>query len=63
MGNCEAVTKVDIGNVHRMARARVEINKMLMRLKKVQKQKLLKLDLRVLEKFASPFRLELKKQI
>ena len=42
-----------------MVRARVEINKKLMRLKH-QKQKPLRLDLRVLEKLSSPFRIELK---
>ena len=26
-GNCEIITKVDIGSDHRMVRARVEINK------------------------------------
>ena len=48
--NCEVITKVDIGSDHRMVRARVEINKKLMRLKKIQKQTRLKLELRVLEK-------------
>ena len=31
---CEVITKVDISSDHRMVRARVEINKKLMRLKK-----------------------------
>ena len=43
-----------------MVRARVEINKELMRLNKIQKQKPLRLNLRVLEKLATPFRIELK---
>ena len=37
--NCEVITKVDIGSDHRMVRARVEIDKKLMRLKRIQKQK------------------------
>ena len=60
MGNCEAITQVDICSDHRMVRARVEINK-LMTLKEIQKQKPLRLDLGVLEKLATPFRIELKK--
>ena len=39
MGNCEVITKADVGSVHRMVRARVEINKKLERPKKIQKQK------------------------
>ena len=58
--NCEVITKVDIGSDHRMVRARVEIDKKLMRLKRIQKQKPHRLDLRVLEKLATPFRIELK---
>ena len=60
MQNCEVITKVDIGSDHRMVRARVEIDKKLMRLKRIQKQKPCRLDLRVLEKLATPFRIELK---
>ena len=58
--NCEVTTKVDIGSDHQMVRARVEIDKKLMRLKTIQKQKPYRLDLRVLEKLATPFRIELK---
>ena len=58
--NCEVITKVDIGSDHRMVRARVEIDKKLMRLKRIQKQKPYRLDLRVLEKLVTPFRIELK---
>ena len=58
MGNCEVVTKVGMGSAHRMVRARVEIDKKLMRLKQVHRQKPLKLDLRVLGKLATPFRIE-----
>ena len=58
--NCEVITKVDIGSDHRMVRARVEIDKKLMRLKRIRKQKPYRLDLRVLEKLATPFRIELK---
>ena len=54
--NCEVITKVDIGSDHRMVRARVEIDKKLMRLKRIQKQKPYRLDLRVLEKLATPFK-------
>ena len=43
-----------------MVRARVEIDKQLMRLKTIQKQNPHILDLRVLEKLATPFRIELK---
>ena len=38
MGNCEVITQVDTGSDHRMIRARVDIKKKLMRLKKIQKQ-------------------------
>ena len=58
--NCEVITKVDRGSDHRMVRARVEINRKRMRLKRIQKQKPYRLDLRVLEKLATPFRIELK---
>ena len=58
--NCEVITKVDIGSDHRMVRARVEIDKKLMRLKRIQKQEPYRLDLRVLEKLVTPFRIELK---
>ena len=58
--NCEVITKVDIGSDHRIVRARVEIDKKLMRLKRIQKQKPYRLDLRVLEKLVTPFRIELK---
>ena len=60
--NCEVITKVDIGSDHRMVRARVEIDKKkkLMRLKRIQKQKPYRLNLRVLEKLVTPFRIELK---
>ena len=49
IGNSEIITKGDIGTNHRMVRAGVKINKMLMRRKKIQKQKPLNLDLRVLK--------------
>ena len=58
--NCEVVSKVDIGSDHRMVRARAEMDKKLMRLKKIQIQKPLRLDLRVLEKWSIPFGTELK---
>ena len=57
--NCEVITKVDIGSDHQVVRARVEMDKKLMRLKKIQKQKPHRLDLRVLEKLVTPFRIEL----
>ena len=57
--NCEVITKFDIGSDHRMVRARAEIDKKLMRLKRIQKQKPYRLDLRVLEKLATSFRIEL----
>ena len=62
MRNCEVITKVDIGSNHRMVRARVEIDIKLTRLKRIQKQKPYRLDLRVLEKIATLFRIELKKK-
>ena len=37
--NCEVITKVDIGSDHRMVRARVGIDKKIMRLKKDSKTK------------------------
>ena len=58
--NYDVITKVDIGSDHRTVRTRVEINKKLMRLKTIQKQKPHRLDLRVLEELAPPFRIELK---
>ena len=42
--NFKVITKMDIGCDHRMVRARVQINKKLTRLKKIPKQKPLKLD-------------------
>ena len=54
---------MDIGSDHRIARARVAINNKLIILKKIQKQKPLRLDFRVLEKLATPLRIELKKKI
>ena len=61
MGNCEVLTKVDTGSDHRMVRARIEINKKIIKLKKIQKQKTLKLHIGdLLEKLATPFRIELK---
>ena len=60
VGNCIVITRVDIGSNHRMVKARVEINRMLMKLEKIQKQKPLKLDLGVLEKSVTPFRIEYK---
>ena len=62
MRNCEVITKVDIGSDPRTVRARVEIDKKLMRLKTIQKQKPHRLDLRVLEELATSFRTELKKK-
>ena len=58
--NCEVITKMDVSSDHRMVRARVEINEKLMRLKKIQNQKPLKLHLRVLGKLVTPFRIGLK---
>ena len=49
-GNCAITIKVNIGSDHRMIIKRNSINKMLMRLKKTQKQKPFKLDITVLEK-------------
>ena len=55
VGNCEVIINVDIGSDHRMARARVEINKTLMRLKNWKKpRKALQYDLRGLEKLSVP---------
>ena len=48
IGNCEVITKVDIGSYH----------KNLMRLKKTPKQKPLKLDLSVLENSVTSFTIE-----
>ena len=58
--NCEVITEVDIGSGHRMVRAKAEIDKKLMRLKTIQKQKSHRLDLGVLEELATPFKIELK---
>ena len=59
--NCEVITKVDIGSDHRMVRARVEIDqKKTNETKKNSKKKPYRLDLRVLEKLVTPFRIELK---
>ena len=59
VGNCEVITKVDIGCDRRIVRARVEIKKNINETKKIQKPKPFNLDLRVLEKLAAPFRTEL----
>ena len=66
MGNCEVITKLDNGSDHRMVRARVDMNKKLLALKKTKLKKNTKkppfrLDLGVLEQLATPFRIELKK--
>ena len=63
VGNCEVRTNVNIGSDHRMVRARVKIYRIFLRLKKIQNEKTLKLDPSVLEKSATSFRIELKKQI
>ena len=62
MRNCEVITKVDVGSNHRMVRARVEIDKKLISLNRIQKQQPYRLDLRVLEKLVTPFRIEQKKK-
>ena len=58
MGNCEVITKVDIGSDHRMVRAKVEIK--VNEPEENSKTNSLKLDLSMLEKLATPFRIELK---
>ena len=58
--NCDVITKIDIGSDHQMVRPRENRKKKLMRLKRFQKQKPYRLDLRVLEKLATSFRTELK---
>ena len=37
--SCEVMTKADTGSHYRMVRGRLKLNKKLMRLKKIQKQK------------------------
>ena len=54
MGNRDVITKVDIGSNHRIVRARVEANKKLVRLMKIQNQNPLKSDLTVVEKLSTP---------
>ena len=63
VGNYELITKVDIGSDHRMVRARIEINKHLMRRKENSKPKPFKLGLRVLEKKCYSLQNRIKKQI
>ena len=59
VGNCEIITKVDIGRDYRIVTARVEINKHIMRLKKIRTPKPFKLDLGVLgKKSFTPLRIE-----
>ena len=50
--NCEVITKVDIGSEHRMVRARVEIDKKLMRLKRIKKTKTLPIRLQSIRKIS-----------
>ena len=57
VGNCEVITKVDIGSDDRLVRARVEMKKKLMRLQKIQQQNPLQSDFSF--KSISHFRIEL----
>ena len=58
--DCEVITKVDVGSDHRMDRAKLEINKNLIRLKHIKQQKPMKLRIDVLESKRDEFEINLR---
>ena len=56
----EVIIKVDVGSDHRMVRAKLKINKKLMRLKHIKQQKPMKLRIDVLEAKRDEFEINLR---
>ena len=52
MGNCEVITKVDVGSDHRMVRARVEINKNINETKEISKNKTTQIRTKIVRKIS-----------
>ena len=57
--NTEVITHVDIGSDHRMVRGKVKINKRLLRLKRIKRKHVFKIDIQGLEKATTMFQLSL----
>ena len=57
--DCEVITKVDVGSDHRMVKAKIKINKKLIRLKHIKQQKPMKLRIYVLEAKRDEFEINL----
>ena len=57
--NTEVITHVDIGSDHRMVRGKVKINKRLLRLKRIKRKHVFKIDIKGLEKATTMFQLSL----
>ena len=53
--NNEVITHVDIGSDHRMVRGKVKINKRLLRLKRIKRKHVFKIDIKGLEKATTMF--------
>lgn len=60
IANCEIISKVNIGSDHRMLRTKVKINKKLIRLKRILRQKPMKTNLALIEANKNEFELQLK---
>ena len=58
--DCEVITKVDVGSDHRMIRAKLKINKKLIRLRHIKQQKPIKLRIDVLEAKRDEFEINLR---
>ena len=61
--DCEVITKVDVGSDHRMVRAKLKINKKLIRLKHIKQQKPMKLKIDVLEAKRDEFEFNLRNRL
>ena len=57
--NTEVITHVDIGSDHRMVRGKVKINKRLLRLKRIKRKHVFKIDIKGLKKATTMFQLSL----
>ena len=57
--NTEVITHVDIGSDHRMVRGKVKINKRLLRLKRIKRKHVFKIDIKGLENATTMFQLSL----
>ena len=58
--DCELITKVDVGSDHRMVRAKLKINKKLIRLQHIKQQKPMELRIDVLEAKRDEFEINLR---